>query len=136
MRASLELTVQGYVPPSGGGSEYQTIPLDKIEDFGAYANAYYPLKVEIYKTKTDEKLLDLLWNKYWVATLSQGQVLTSRAYTTSQIKDLNAKLQSAGDRLTESSAALKIKESDAKEKKEEDCVEAVPTVLSGPTADA
>lgn len=50
--------------------------MDKIEDFGAHANSYYPLKVEIYKTQTDEQLLDLLWNKYWVATLSQSNILS------------------------------------------------------------
>lgn len=71
-----------------------------------------------------------------MATLSQGQILTSRAYTTSQIKDLNAKLSSAGGRLGELSAALKIKDTDAKSKKKEDAVEAAPTALSGPTADA
>lgn len=130
------------MPPSGASSEYQTIPLDKIEDFGAYASSYYPLKIEIYKSKTDEKLLHLLWNKYWVATLSQGQILTSRAYTTSQIKDLNAKIYSAGSRMNETSAGLKVKElgaqanSSMEQKKKEDSVEAAATALAGPTADA
>lgn len=41
-----------------------------------HANAYYPLKVEVYKTKLDEQLLDLLWNKYWVATLSSSLLLS------------------------------------------------------------
>lgn len=50
--------------------------MDKIEDFGVHADHYYPLKVEIYKTKLDEKLLELLWNKYWVATLSQSLILS------------------------------------------------------------
>lgn len=50
--------------------------MDKIEDFGVHANAYYPLKVEVYKTKLDEQLLDLLWNKYWVATLSQSLIVS------------------------------------------------------------
>lgn len=71
-----------------------------------------------------------------MATLSQGQILTSRAYTTSQIKDLTAKLSTAANRLGEQGAALKIKESDAKDKKQEDSVETAPTALSGPTADA
>lgn len=30
--------IQGYKPPNQGPSEYQTIPLNKIEDFGAYAS--------------------------------------------------------------------------------------------------
>ena len=63
---------KGYKPPASSSSEYQSIPMDKIEDFGVHASAYYPLKVEIYKTKLDEQLLDLLWNKYWVSTLSQS----------------------------------------------------------------
>lgn len=99
--------------------------MDKIEDFGAHANAYYPLKIEIFKTQTDEKLLDLLWNKYWVATLSQSNILSvsvhfcwqtlfmltpqNRSYGTSQLKDLNAKLASAANKLSESSADLKLR---------------------------
>lgn len=50
--------------------------MDKIEDFGTHADSYYQLKIEIYKSKTDERLLDLLWNKYWVETLSQSITLT------------------------------------------------------------
>ena len=61
---------EGYTAPST--SQYQSIPMDKIEDFGVHANAYYQLKVEIYKTKLDERLLGALWEKYWVATLSQS----------------------------------------------------------------
>lgn len=44
--------------------------MDKIEDFGVYVNVYYFLKVEIYKSKFDEKMFDLLWNKYWVVIFS------------------------------------------------------------------
>lgn len=54
--------------------------MDKIEDFGVHADQYYPLKVEIYKTKLDEKLLELLWNKYWVATLSQSLLLSASRF--------------------------------------------------------
>jgi COP9 signalosome complex subunit 5 len=50
--------------------------MDKIEDFGVHMDAYYPLKVDIFKTKLDEQLLDLLWNKYWVATLSQSLLVS------------------------------------------------------------
>jgi hypothetical protein len=54
--------------------------MNKIEDFGVHADAYYQLKVDIYKTKTDERLLELLWNKYWVATLSQSLLLSVRLF--------------------------------------------------------
>jgi len=35
---------KGYKPPDEGPSEYQTIPLDKIEDFGVHAKAYVVTK--------------------------------------------------------------------------------------------
>ncbi len=36
---------QGYTPPEAKESEYQTIPMSKIEDFGVHANQYYALEV-------------------------------------------------------------------------------------------
>lgn len=98
--------------------------MDKISDFGVHANAYYPLKVEIYKTKLDEKLLELLWNKYWVATLSQSLLISARLliakftptnpcqnrqYATSQVNDLNSKLYAATHSLGTSTTALRLK---------------------------
>ena len=32
---------KGYKPPDEGPSEYQTIPLNKIEDFGVHCKQYY-----------------------------------------------------------------------------------------------
>lgn len=72
---------EGYTPPStsgGGSDEYQSIPLSKIEDFGVHANQYYPLDVQIFKSSLDEELLGLLWNKYWVNTLSQSPLISVR----------------------------------------------------------
>ncbi|KAN0065939.1 COP9 signalosome catalytic subunit rri1 [Thecaphora frezii] len=86
---------EGYKPHDAQPSEYQSIPLSKIEDFGVHANAYYPLKVEHFKSSLDGKLLELLWNKYWVNTLSQSPLVVNRAYATGQLRDLADKLASA-----------------------------------------
>jgi COP9 signalosome complex subunit 5 len=64
-----------YIPPDTEPSEYQSIPLNKIEDFGVHANQYYSLEISHFKSSLDTKLLDLLWNKYWVATLSQSPLI-------------------------------------------------------------
>ncbi|ORX35910.1 JAB1/Mov34/MPN/PAD-1 ubiquitin protease-domain-containing protein [Kockovaella imperatae] len=99
-----------YTPSGSSSSQYQSIPMDKIEDFGVHANAYYPLKVEIFKSKLDEQLLDLLWKKYWVATLSQSLLISNREYATSQVSDLATKLASAAESLNHSSGGgLSIK---------------------------
>jgi COP9 signalosome complex subunit 5 len=68
---------EDYKPPSSGKSdEYQSIPLSKIEDFGVHANSYYPLDIQIFKSALDDSLLGLLWNKYWVNTLSQSPLIS------------------------------------------------------------
>ncbi|KAL1972793.1 hypothetical protein VTN31DRAFT_6335 [Thermomyces dupontii] len=76
-------------------NEYQSIPLNKIEDFGAHASQYYALEVSHYKSTVDTKLLSLLWNKYWVATLSQSPLFTTRDYGSKQITDLSQKVKKA-----------------------------------------
>lgn len=72
------MILQNYTPPNAAASEYQSIPLSKIEDFGVHANAYYPLEISHFKSFQDAKLLDLLWNKYWVTTLSQSPLVSVR----------------------------------------------------------
>ncbi|TFY80713.1 hypothetical protein EWM64_g3298 [Hericium alpestre] len=86
---------ENYTPPNVSSSEYQSIPLSKIEDFGVHANQYYPLNVEIFKSSLDTELLGLLWNKYWVNTLSQSPLISNRAYAASQLSDLHEKLVKA-----------------------------------------
>lgn len=84
---------QGYKPANEEPSEYQTIPLNKIEDFGVHCKQYYSLEVSYFKSSLDRRLLDSLWNKYWVNTLSSASLLTNADYTTGQILDLSDKLE-------------------------------------------
>ncbi|VDD86308.1 unnamed protein product [Enterobius vermicularis] len=85
---------KGYKPPEEQPSEYQSIPSDKIEDFGVHCKQYYSLDVSYFKSSLDAKLLDSLWNTYWVSTLSTTPLVNSHSYTTSQITDLAKKLKS------------------------------------------
>ncbi|KAF6756372.1 JAB1/Mov34/MPN/PAD-1 ubiquitin protease-domain-containing protein [Ephemerocybe angulata] len=71
---------ENYTPPNASSSEYQSIPLSKIEDFGVHANQYYQVDVEIFKSTLDNELLALLWNKYWVNTLSQSPLISVRTF--------------------------------------------------------
>lgn len=54
---------EGYKAPDEGPSEYQSVPLSKIEDFGVHAKQYYPVDVTYFKSSLDDHLFDLLWNK-------------------------------------------------------------------------
>ena len=77
----------GYKPPDDGPSEYQTIPLSKIEDFGVHCKSYYSMEVSYFKSIMDKRLLDSLWNHYWVNTLSSSSLITNAEYTTGTVKD-------------------------------------------------
>lgn len=87
---------ENYVPPnSGAGDGYQTIPLAKIEDFGAHSSRYYSLEISHFKSSLDSHLLESLWNKYWVQTLSQSPLFTNREYSSKQMLDLSSKIRQA-----------------------------------------
>lgn len=83
-------------------SEYQTIPLNKIEDFGVHCKQYYSLDITYFKSSLDSHLLDLLWNKYWVNTLSSSPLLGNGDYVAGQISDLAEKLEQAESQLAHS----------------------------------
>lgn len=69
---------QGYKPPNAPPSEYQSIPANKIEDFGVHCSQYYALDVSYFKSSLDDRLLELLWSRYWINTLSSNSLLTVR----------------------------------------------------------
>uniref|UniRef100_A0A1A9VS83 COP9 signalosome complex subunit 5 n=1 Tax=Glossina austeni TaxID=7395 RepID=A0A1A9VS83_GLOAU len=108
----------GYKPPNEEPSEYQTIPLNKIEDFGVHCKQYYPLEVSYFKSALDRKLLDSLWNKYWVNTLGSSGLLTNTDYTTGQIFDLSEKLEQSETSLGRGS--FLVTGGDVNEKRTED----------------
>ncbi|KAI9491113.1 JAB1/Mov34/MPN/PAD-1 ubiquitin protease-domain-containing protein [Zychaea mexicana] len=89
-----------YKAPDDGPSQYQTIPLNKIEDFGVHAKSYYSLEISHFKSTLDNQLLEVLWNKYWVNTLSQSPLLTNRDYSMQQMADLTQKLEQTNDTMS------------------------------------
>jgi len=111
---------EGYTPPNVSPSEYQSIPLNKIEDFGVHANQYYQLDVEVFKSSLDNDLLAMLWNKYWVNTLSQSPLVSNRAYAVSQLSDLHQKLTKAQNTISSTKPAVpSLKDSLHKQKDKE-----------------
>jgi len=106
---------KGYKPPDEGPSEYQTIPLNKIEDFGVHCKQYYSLEVSYFKSALDQKLLDSLWNKYWINTLSSSTLLTNADYVTNQVLDLSEKLEQSISQVSRSGGFLMSFDYDKKE---------------------
>lgn len=94
---------EDYTPPEEKQSEYQTIPLNKIEDFGVHCKRYYPLEVSYFKSELDSYILTSLWNKYWINTLSCSSLITNREYVTEQMSDLAEKIEQDENIINQSS---------------------------------
>ena len=67
------------------------IPIPSPLPFLPLIPQYYSLEITYFKSALDAHLLDLLWNKYWVNTLSSSPLLASRDYVAGQISDLGEK---------------------------------------------
>lgn len=98
--ASYEPPVDTWSRPDG----VQTVPMAKAAEFGAHANRYYSLEVSHFKSTLDARLLELLWHKYWVQTLSQSPLLTNRDYGSRLMVDLSSKMKEAATALTRTRA--------------------------------
>ena len=83
----------GYMPPYDKRSRYQTVPLHKVEDFGAHANRYYSLHVSLFRSGLDCAIFDLLWSEYWINLLSYSPLQMNRPYLMGQVSDLAKKLK-------------------------------------------
>eukprot|EP00301_Raphidiophrys_heterophryoidea_P026068 c8900_g1_i1.p1 GENE.c8900_g1_i1~~c8900_g1_i1.p1 ORF type:complete len:355 (-),score=98.44 c8900_g1_i1:179-1183(-) len=93
-----------YTPPNEPPSEYQSIPLDKIEDFGVHSKQYYALETTVFKSSLDTHLLQLLWGKYWINTLASSALVSSRQYSIGVMRDISRKIDAANDQLVHSSS--------------------------------
>ncbi|KAJ2854939.1 COP9 signalosome catalytic subunit rri1 [Coemansia erecta] len=93
---------------------FQNVPLSKIEDFGVHADQYYPLEVGYFKSSLDKKLMERLWRKHWVTTLSQSPLIANSEFTTLKMQEITNKilmLNSGGKKNV--SYAQVLRESDA-----------------------
>lgn len=80
--------------------DHQTVPMNKIEDFGVHLKKYYSLEISYFKSELDTYLLECLGNKYWYNTLGTTSLTTNSDYTTRQITDLSERLEQTENRMT------------------------------------
>ena len=76
----------------GKSSDFDTVPMDKIEDYGLHASKYYKLEHSIFKSELDQSQFEYLWNQYWVQTISTSSLLFSKESMSKSIYDISEKL--------------------------------------------
>ncbi|KAJ9053622.1 COP9 signalosome catalytic subunit rri1 [Entomophthora muscae] len=95
----------GFAPTAADSSDFQAVPIDKIEDFGVHANQYYPLEITYFKSALDTLVIDQLWSKYWVNTLSQSTLFSNRDFFSRQLQDVQKKISSATSKIQQRGVA-------------------------------
>jgi len=73
-------------PPKGGKGEF---------DYGVFCDKYYQLKVSVFKSSLDARMLELLWSKYWVKALSFSRNSMNRDFNAGELGGLTEKLADA-----------------------------------------
>lgn len=93
---------------TAGANSTQAVPVAKAADFGAHANRYYSLEVSHFKSSLDTQLLEQLWHKYWVQTLSQNPMVTNRDYGNKQLLELSSAIKEATASISRGRAATGV----------------------------
>lgn len=99
---------QGSNSGNSASKDTKSVPSAKAADFGAHANRYYSLEVSHFKSSLDTQLLDQLWHKYWVQTLSQNPMFTNRDYGNKQLLELGASIKNATTSLQRSGRGIGV----------------------------
>jgi len=71
-----------------------------------HSNKYYELEVNYFKSLLDQRLLNTLWNEFWVKTLTSSSILNNAGYFVSQINDVSEKLHRANTSLVHTFASV------------------------------
>lgn len=98
----------GFVPSSAEESEFQSVPIEKIEEFGVHSKKYYSLDVSYFKSSLDQALIEMLLQKYWLNNLSAPSFPDSNLhFMTKQITDLAGKLDNVNSKIKKDPGYLK-----------------------------
>lgn len=133
---------KNFKPPDDLAPECQTVPMNKIEDFGVHCKKYYSLQISYFKSELDTYLLGCLGNKYWYNTLGTTSLTSTTDYTNRQITDLSERLEQGESRISRSSSKWWLQDSTEKKQQEEasnkvtgDCAKASIEPITGLMAD-
>ncbi|EAR83224.1 Mov34/MPN/PAD-1 family protein (macronuclear) [Tetrahymena thermophila SB210] len=101
---------QDYNAPDDDHREFQSIPLEKIEDYGIHYKSYYQLEVSFFKNSLDNQLIEILWNKYWINTVTSSSLIVNNHYFVTGLNDLSSKISNQKSKSKKSDYLLTLDE--------------------------
>ncbi|KRY78685.1 COP9 signalosome complex subunit 5, partial [Trichinella pseudospiralis] len=85
-------TYPEHYQPADDIANYESIPMDKIKDFGVHCKRYYKLEIDYFSSSMDTRLLELMTKNNWINVLSTDNSQSDQHFATYQIRDLTNKL--------------------------------------------
>ncbi|KAL1231629.1 COP9 signalosome complex subunit [Trichinella spiralis] len=85
-------TYPEHYQPADDVTNYESIPMDKIKDFGVHCKRYYKLDIDYFSSSMDTRLLELMTKNNWINVLSTDNSRSDQHFATYQIRDLTNKL--------------------------------------------
>lgn len=73
---------------SAEGGIGESIPEEKIKDFGTHYKHYYKLDIEYFMSQKDYELIQLCWTKFWTTILESEKLLENRDDYRKTLNDL------------------------------------------------
>lgn len=83
---------EGYKPNRENKVEQDLVPEGKVEDFGMHHDRYYSIPISYFKSTADSQIIDTLWNKYWINTVSNSSISQNKQYFSETCCDLAKKV--------------------------------------------
>lgn len=68
-----------------------SIPEDKIKDFGTHYKEYYKLEMEFFMTSTESDLINICWTRFWKTILEADRLIDNKEDYRKTLADLVAK---------------------------------------------
>ena len=72
--------------------EFDSIPLNRSEEFGIHQNKYYRIPHFFFQSKYEANIVKLMYKNYWVDTLSSNALLVNEEFFKESVDDVRAKM--------------------------------------------
>jgi len=121
---------ENYVGTLDDDWDRDSVPQSKIEEFGAHFNSYYQVPITVFRSTADAEQLNLLWNQYWMQTLSASPLVANRHFTDGRLNQLIQKMERAEQAASHASSTTAIRTKRPGAKKKDTSVRDPVAVLS------
>lgn len=71
--------------------EGDSIPEEKMRDFGLYHNHYYKLEMEYFVSTKDFEIIEYSWTSFWKSILESDKLIQNKADITKSLIDIASK---------------------------------------------